>query len=382
MNINYGKQNIDKDDIQKVIKALKSEKITQGKFVEIFEKYLKKKFKAKHCIAVSNGTSALYLSIKSLNLKRSSKIVCSTNTFFSSIYTVIMNKLEPSLCDIENQTYNIDLNKLEDKIKRDKKIRAVIAVDFAGHPCDWESLNFLKKKYKLYMINDNCHAIGASIKNNQGYAVKYADLVTHSYHPVKNITTGEGGSVLTNNDKLSDKIIKLRNHGISRNKIVQSSGSWLYEVKNFGFNFRLSDIHSALGISQLKKLDKFIINRNKIAKHYNLNFNGLPFLNVPKVKTGFTHAFHLYPLLIDFKKLNVKKNLFFDKMKRSGINLQVHYIPVYHQKFLTKYRFNKKLFPIMEDYYSRQVSLPIYYLLKKDKIEYVVNQVKKALNVK
>ncbi len=380
MNIYYGKQHIDINDINKVISALKSEKITQGKYVKRFENDLKTKFKSKHCLVVNNGTSALYLSIKSLNLKNSSKIICSTNTFFSSIYTVIMNNLIPDFCDIEDQTYNIDLNKLEDKIKKDRKIKAIIAVDFAGHPCDWESLNFLKKKYKLFLINDNCHAIGASIKGNQGYACKYADLVTQSYHPVKNITTGEGGSILTNNSNLSQKIELLRNHGMKRNDLSKKKfGQWFYEVKDFGFNFRLSDIHSALGISQLNKLKKFVYKRNQIARHYDKSFKNLDCIKTPVVKKGFSHAFHLYPVLIDFKKTKINKKKFFEKMIKVGINLQVHYIPVYRQKFLKNFKFNKKFFPVTEEYYKREVSLPIYFSLKKDKIDYVINQVKRVL---
>lgn len=382
MKINYGKQFIDKKDIRKVVSALKSEKITQGDFVKKFEENLKKKFKSRHCVAVNNGTAALYLSLKSLNLKKNSKVVCSPNTFFSSIYTVMMNDLRPDFCDIELKKYNIDLNKLEDKIKKDRNIKTIIAVDFAGHPCDWKSLNFLKKKYNLFLINDNCHAVGAKINGDRGYACKYADLVTHSYHPVKNITTGEGGSVLTNNDILKKKIELLRNHGISRSKLLDKRGLWMYEVKNFGFNFRLSDIHSALGISQLNKLEKFVHKRAKIADYYNKMLKDLEYIKLPTVEKGYTHAYHLYPILIDFKKFNLDKRFFFRKMNKVGINLQVHYIPVYHQKFLKKYKFNKKNFPITEEYYSKAVSLPIYFSLTKDKIDYVIKQVKRILNVK
>ena len=382
MKINYGKQHIDQSDISKVISALKSDKITQGKFVSIFEQNLKKKFKSKYCLSVSNGTAALYLSIKSLNLSKNSKIVCSTNTFFSSVYTVIMNGLIPDLCDIELKTYNIDLNKLEDKIKKDKNIKAIISVDFAGHPCDWKSLNFLKKKYNIFLINDNCHAVGARINGDLGYACKYADLVTHSYHPVKNITTGEGGSILTNNLNLKRKIELLRNHGIYREKKLEKNGQWMYEVRNFGFNFRLSDINSALGISQLSKLNKFIDKRNEIANYYNKKFENMDLIKTPVVEKNYKHAYHLYPILIDFKKLKYEKKYFFKMMQKMGINLQVHYIPVYHQKFMKQYGFSKKLFPVTEQYYSQEVSLPIYFSLNKKKIDYVINQIKNILNVK
>jgi dTDP-4-amino-4,6-dideoxygalactose transaminase len=251
--------------------------------VSQFENSLKKKFRSKYCSVVSNGTAALYLSIKSLKLKKDSKIIQSPNTFFSSSYTIIMNDLVPDFSDIEFQTYNLDLNKLEDKIKKDKKIRAIIAVDYAGHPCDWVSLNFLKKKYNLYLINDNCHSMGAKINNDIGYAVNFADLVTQSYHPVKNFTTGEGGSILTNNFFLHKEIEKLRNHGMERNSLLsKSKGNWFYEVKRYGFNFRISDILCALGVSQLKKLDKFIKKRNQIAKIYNINLSSCDFIQTPR----------------------------------------------------------------------------------------------------
>lgn len=379
IKIYYGKQSIDNNDIKNVVSALKSKKITQGSYVDKFEKDLTKKFNSKYCVVVNNGTAALYLSIKSLDLKSGSKIICSPNTFFSPVYCVMMNNLNPDFCDIELNTFNIDLNKLEDKIKKDKSVKAIISVDFAGHPCDWKSLNFLKKKYNLFLINDNCHAIGAKIDNDLGYASKFADLVTHSYHPVKNITTGEGGSILTNNLKLFKKIKLLRNHGIDRAKSLRKKSSWMYEVKNFGFNFRLSDIHSALGITQLKKLNNFVRKRREIANYYNQNFKEINFIKTPEEKNNFYHSYHLYPVLINFKKLKLKKKIFFKMMEKAGINLQVHYIPVYRQKFLRKYKFKIKNFPNAENYFAKEVSFPIYYSLTKDKIDYVVKQVKRIL---
>tara|TARA_B100000795_G_C22782816_1_gene433194 strand:+ start:96 stop:1241 length:1146 start_codon:yes stop_codon:yes gene_type:complete len=380
MKIFYGRQSIDNSDIQSIVKASKSEKITQGDFVSKFENSLKKKFKSKYCSAVSNGTAALYLSIKSLKLKKNSKIIQSPNTFFSSAYSIIMNDLVPDFSDIENQTYNLDLNKLEDKIKKDKKVKAIIAVDYAGHPCDWVSLKFLKKKYNLYLINDNCHSMGSKINDNTGYAVKYADLVTQSYHPVKNFTTGEGGSVLTNNFSLQSEIAKLRNHGMERSpSLAKKHGNWFYQVNNYGFNFRISDILCALGVSQIKKLSKFIIKRNEISKIYNSSLSTYDFVQVPKVLKNYYHSYHLYPLLINFNKLKISKKVFFKKMQKSNIFLQVHYIPVHTQPFLKKYGFRKGQYPISESFYDQEVSLPIHYSLDKKKIEYILSNLKKYL---
>jgi UDP-4-amino-4,6-dideoxy-L-N-acetyl-beta-L-altrosamine transaminase len=380
MKIYYGRQSIDNSDIQSIVEASKSEKITQGIFVSKFENSLKKKFKSKYCSVVSNGTAALYLAIKSLKLKKNSKIIQSPNTFLSSSYTIIMNDLVPDFSDIENQTYNLDLNKLEDKIKKDKKVKAIIAVDYAGHPCDWVSLNFLKKKYNIYLINDNCHSMGSKINNNVGYAVKYADLVTQSYHPVKNFTTGEGGSVLTNNFFLHRDIAKQRNHGIERSSsLVKKHGSWFYQVDNYGFNFRISDILCALGVSQLKKLNKFILKRNEISNIYSTSLCTYDFIQIPKVLKNYYHSFHLYPLLVNFKELKISKKVFFKKMQKKNIFLQVHYIPVHTQPFLKKYGFRKGQYPISESFYDQEVSLPIHYSLDKKKLEYILFNIKKYL---
>ena len=382
MIINYGKQFIDSKDIKSVISACKSERLTQGKFVLEFENSLAKKFKSRYCSVVSNGTSALFLSIKSLNLKKKSKVLVSPITFFSSVYTIMMNDLYPDFCDINLENYNIDLNKLETKIKKDKNIKALIVVDYAGHPANWKSLNFLKKKYKLKLINDNCHAIGAKLNGDIGYASKYADLVTHSYHPVKNITTGEGGSILTNNFNLENKIKLFRNHGIVRNNnLSKKKGLWYHDVDDFGFNFRMTEIQSALGISQLKKLDSFIKKRQNIALKYNKKFMDVSLIRSPIVKKNIYHAYHLYPVLIDFEKANISKKEFFVRMLKKGIMLQSHYIPIYRQNFLKSFNFSIKEFSNAESFYKRQVSLPIYFSLKDKEIDFVVNHTKKCLNV-
>lgn len=379
MKFFYGKQHIDNQDVEFVKNSLKADKITQGKYVCDFERKLQKKFKSKYCSVVSNGTAALYLSIKSLNLKNNSKVICSPITFFSPVYGVIMNNLIPDFSDIELDTYNIDLNKLENKLKKDKKIKAVIAVDYAGHPCNWKDLNYLKKKYNIFLINDNCHAIGAKFGNDIGYAAKFSDLVTHSYHPVKNITTGEGGAVLTNNHELFCKINLMRNHGIKRDKLLlKKHGSWYYDVDDYGFNFRLTDIQSALGISQLKKIDKFLIRRKKIASIYFKSLSDISYLKLPFTNKNATHAYHLYPVMIDFNQLKITKKNFFNKMSKNGIFLQTHYIPVYKLSFMKKYSFLPKDFPCAENFYSKEVSLPIYYSLTKENVNYIIKKIKQV----
>ena len=218
MTIRYGSHTISRQDIKSIEKVLKKNFLTQGPQIKKFENKLMEKFGAKYCSAVSSGTAALHLAVKSLSLPEKSKIVTTPLTFVATSNSIIMNGYNPELVDIDSRSYTIDVNKLEYKLKKDKKIKAIIAVDYAGNICDWESLNFLKKKYNIKLLNDNCHAIGTRYKGSTKYACKFADVVTQSYHPVKAITTAEGGSVLTNNKEIFEKVNLFRNHGINRNK--------------------------------------------------------------------------------------------------------------------------------------------------------------------
>ena len=378
MNINYGKHYIDNIDREEAVKVLKSGWLTQGPSVNKFELDLKKYFNSKYCVVVSNGTAALHLGIKALNLKIGTKVLTTPITFISTASSIIMNQLIPEFADIDKNTFTLDPNYVEDKLKKDKKIKVIVGVDYAGHPCDWESLNFLKKKYNLILINDNCHAMGSNIKGNKGYAVKYADIVTHSFHPVKNFTTCEGGCILTNNKSFYEFFLLLRSHGmIKSKKNLNKYGSWFYEVKEIGYNYRLTDLQSAIGSSQLKKLDKFVTKRRHIADFYNRIFYKYEFMDIPKTKKNIQHSFHLYPLLIDFKRKKISKKFFFKKMKEKGINLQVHYIPLHFQPFL-KNNFShikNAKFPVAEDFYNREVSLPIYFSLKHDELKYLAKNI-------
>ncbi len=378
--INYGRQYIDKEDIKYVGKALKSEKITQGKFVSIFEKNLSKYMGAKYCASVSSGTSALFLSLKTLNLKKKNTVITTPLTFASTVTSVLMNNYKVDFCDINSKSYTLDLNKLETKLKKNKKIGAVIAVDYAGHPSDWKDLKYLKNKYNFFLINDNCHALGAKYNNDKSYAVRYADLVTQSFHPVKNITTGEGGAILSNNKIFYEKIVSLRSHSMIRNKILSNKyGRWHYKINEVGYNFRLSDIQCALGISQLKKINLFLNKRKKVAKIYDKAFSNTSFFTIPKIQKKILHSYHLYPLLIDFKKKKINKKRFFKQMFDKKINLQVHYIPVHTQPFMRKYGFKPGNYPVAENFFNMEVSLPIYYTIKNSEIRYVIKNIKKVI---
>lgn len=365
--ISYGRQYISNEDIQFVKKSLNSDMITQGVYVDLFENKLRNYFKSKYSLVVSNGTAALHLAMLSLNLSSKDTVVTSPLSFLASANCVEYVGAKVDFCDIEKTSYTLDPNKLEDKLKK-KNIKAVIVVDYAGHPADWESFYFLKKKYKFVLVNDNCHALGSKLNNDKAYSSKFADIVTQSFHPVKQITTGEGGAIITNNKKIYSKCLLLRNHGIKRNK----EKWWSYSMSELGFNYRISDINCALGSSQISRLSKKIKRKREIAQLYNEKIKN-DFLQLPVEKQNVYHSYHLYPLLIDFKKLKISKDSFIQEMSKKDITLQVHYKPIHLQNYYkNKYGFKKNDFKIAENFYSKEVSLPIYYGLKtKDQIKVI-----------
>ena len=364
--ISYGKQSIDQSDIDAVIEVLKSDWLTQGPKVEAFENDLKSYFGSKYACAVSNGTAALHLTGIALGWKEGDIVITSPITFLASANCIVYSGATPDFVDINKKTYTIDPNLVEEKVKYYKSkglnVKAIIGVDFAGHPCDWKALRSIADRYELQLINDNCHAMGASYFDDKKYAVKYADVVTHSYHPVKQITAGEGGAILTNSKKIDEKVKIYRTHGMEKDSnSSKNSEPWYYEMHELGYNYRLTDFQCALGSSQLRKLDQFIIERNKIANYYSKIFKENLLIKIPKVSEEIKHAFHLYPLLVDFSQLKIRKSLFFLKLESKNIKLQVHYIPVHLQPFYKKnYGFKDSNFPIAKKFYQDEISIPIY----------------------
>jgi dTDP-4-amino-4,6-dideoxygalactose transaminase len=385
--INYGRQSINHNDVKSVIKVLKSDFLTQGPVLEKFEKNLNFFFKSKFAVAVSSGTSALNLISNILGWKKKDLVIVSPITFLSSANCILQSGATPHFVDINMQDYSFDLIKLETEIikliKKRKRPKAVIVTDYAGHPADWIKLKKLKNKYGFKLINDNCHSIGASIKKNYGYAIKYADLVALSFHPVKNITTGEGGAILTNDTKHYRLLKSLRSHGVVKNsKMFKKYGPWYYEMRYLGNNYRMSDIHASLGISQLKRIKKFVKKRNFIANYYNNVFSDKSKFNIPKKRKDCEHSFHLYPLLLNFKKIKKNKKKIYYEFLKNKIKLQVHYIPVNFQPYYNKViKFDKKKFKNSLEFYNKQISMLMYYDLNLKQLKYIKKISKKIFNI-
>lgn len=379
----YGRQTIGQDDIDAVVEVLKSDRLTQGPKVEEFENTLAIKFKAEYVSVVANGTAGLHLIGFALGWGKDDIVITSPITFLASANCILYAGATPDFVDIDPVSYTIDIKILEQKLKvyeaNGKKVKAVVAVDYAGNPCDWESLKQLSDKYKFQLVNDNCHALGAEYKNDIGYAAKYANAVNLSFHPVKHITTGEGGAVLTNNSKLDEKIKILRTHGMTKDQkyLTKNDGPWYYEMHDLGFNYRITDFQCALGSSQLKKLDWFIKKRKEIAEYYNDNFREDDRFIIPQTNRFNKHAYHLYPLQINFDNLKISKNEYFEKLRLNNIFAQVHYIPIHLQPYYQKhFQFREGDFPKAEEFYKKELSMPIYPQLEKDDLYYIVNKFK------
>jgi UDP-4-amino-4,6-dideoxy-N-acetyl-beta-L-altrosamine transaminase len=374
----YGKQSIDENDIQAVVDALKSDWMTQGPTIQKFESALNNKFGSTYATVLANGTAGLHLIALGLGWKKDDVVITSPITFLASANCAVYAGASVDFADIDSSSFTIDPEKLEEKIKfysaKNIKVKAVVAVDYAGHPCNWDALKSLQDKYGFQLVNDFCHALGAEYKGDSFYAAKYADAVNLSFHPVKHITTGEGGAVLTNNEILNKKIKTLRTHGMTKDESIleKNDGPWYYEMHETGFNYRITDLQCALGISQLSKLDSFIGKRRYIAKFYDAVFSQIDDVIYPHVSLNSKHAYHLYPLQIKFDQLKISKIDFFNKLKENNIFLQVHYVPVHLQPFYKKtFGFKIGDFPVSEKFYEREFSIPMYPQLNEEDLDYI-----------
>ena len=393
--IPYAKQDITKNDINAVKKVLESNFLTQGPVVEKFENIVAKKINSKYAIALNNATSALHLSCLALGVGPNDWVWTSPNSFVASANCAAYCGAKLDFVDIDSKTYNISVSELEKKLeiaKIKKKLpKVIIPVHFAGQPCEMFKIYKLGKKYNFKIIEDASHAIGSSyafsdnFKNNPELvkvgSCKHSDITVFSFHPVKIITTGEGGMVLTNQKNLYERIKLLRSHGIVREKKKmnkKSDGPWYYQQVDLGYNYRMNDMEAAIGCEQIKRLNKYIKLRHKIAKRYNNAFADLP-LNKPWQLPKTYSAFHLYVITLN-NNYNKKKHFnIFRKMRKKGIGVNLHYIPIHTQPYYSRMGFKKGDYPVAENYYKRAISLPMYPSLTKKEQDFVIKNLRECL---
>lgn len=378
-NIPYGRQDVSEQDIQAVINVLKSDFLTQGPCIPEFETSVAKYVNVKHAIAVNSATSALHIACMALGLKKGDWLWTSPNTFVASANCARYCDANVSFVDIDPSTYNMSVSSLETKLieaeKENKLPKIIVPVAFAGQSCDMEAIYKLSKKYGFYIIEDASHAIGGSYKNHKIGSCEFADITILSFHPVKIITTAEGGMALTNNDILAEKMSSLRSHGITRDvhKMTHvTDGAWYYQQIELGYNYRMTELQAALGISQLKRIDEFVLKRHSLAKSYNKALETVD-ISLPIQDQNCYSSFHLYPILV---KDAAKRTALFVHLRSKGIGVNVHYIPVHMQPYYQELGHKKGDYPLAEDYYARTISIPMFSTLTSEEQQYVIESIK------
>jgi len=379
--IPYGRQNITEEDIDSIITVLKSDFLTQGPAVQDFEKEICKVTDSKYCVVVSNGTAALHLAVLALDLPENSIGHTTTNTFVASANCMSYCNLKTKLVDIDSETFNIDLEKLEESYEENSRL--VVPVHFAGRAVDMENLSLSAKKHNIKIIEDASHALGSKYADGSPVGnCKYSDLTTFSFHPVKTVTSGEGGAITTNSEELYKKLCLLRTHGIEREGLKNSHGSWYYQMTELGFNFRITDIQAALGLSQIKRISQITNRRQEIVKKYNSSFRNIDWITPPSDKNDSNTTFHLYILRFDHEKLGLKKDEIILHLRERNIGTQIHYIPVHLQKYYQeKFNYKEGDFPAAESYYHRALSIPLYPTMTDSDVEYVIEEILKLKGI-
>lgn len=361
----YGKQNISDDDINAVVETLKSPYLTCGPKVKEFEKAICDYTGAKYCVAVNSATSALHIAMLALGIKEYDEVITTPITFLASANCARYVGAKVVFADIDKETANISPDEIKKHIT--KNTRAIISVHFAGQSCDMEEISKIAKEHDLFVVEDAAHAIGSVYKETNVGCCKYSDMTVFSFHPVKTITTAEGGCVTTNSEEFYKKLCAFRSHGM--HKDGEMASDWRYEMRELGFNYRMTDIQAALGISQLKRLEEFKKRRREIVDYYNTNL-GLPHL----IEKDFSNAcFHLYPILVENRKE------FYFKAREAGLNLQVHYIPVHTQPYYREQGYKEGDYPKAEKYYEQCISLPLYPDLTNDDLDEIIKRIKGIL---
>lgn len=375
----YSRQSISTKDIKNVVRVLRSNLITTGPYLKLFEKSISNFCKSKFAVSANSATSALHIACLALGVKKNDLVWTTPITFAATANCAIYCGAKIDFVDIDSETFNMSAEALQNKLERvklkNKLPKVVIPVHLAGQSSEMDKIKKLSSKYGFKIIEDASHAFGGTFKDNMIGNCKFSDITVFSFHPVKTITTGEGGIAVTNKKDIASKMQKYREHGIERDKkkfIGKSHGSWHYQQQNLGYNYRMSDIHAALGLSQMKRVNKFIKKRNSIAKHYIESFKNLP-ITFQKEKFKTSSTYHLFIVRVSQKI----RNKLFEHLKKRKILVNIHYIPIYLHPFYKSFGFKGSEFKNSVNYYNSAISLPIYYDLSKKDQNRVINIIKK-----
>jgi perosamine synthetase len=373
----YGRQLVDEGDIQAVVEVLRSDWLTTGPKVAEFEEAFAARVGAAHAVSFSSGTAALHAAAFAAGLKAGDEAITTPLTFAATANCVLYQGATPVFADVSRDTLNLDPEQVSAKIS--PKTRSILPVDYSGHPADLTPILEMARRHGLVVIEDACHAAGAEYGGRCIGGL--ADMTAFSFHPVKHITTGEGGMVATNNPQFAETLRRFRNHGISSDaRQRQSAGQWHYEMVLLGFNYRLPDIVCALGIQQLKKLDANLARRRAIAAQYASAFGDVPGVISPTVRAGVNPAWHLYPIRLDLEKLTGDRAQIFRALRAENIGVNVHYIPVHlHPYYRERFGYKGGEFPVAEDAYARLISLPMFHGMNDRDVEDVILAVRKVL---
>lgn len=380
--IPYGRQDISKQDEDLLLKTLRSDWLTQGPMIKAFEDKLCEYTGAKYASALNSATSALHIACLALGVGPGDYVWTSPNTFVASANCALYCGAKVDFVDIDQQTYNLCPFKLEEKLKvakeKNELPKVVIPVHLTGQSCDMKKIHELSKEFRFKIIEDASHAIGGKYLDKPVGNCEYSDITVFSFHPVKIVTTAEGGACLTNDEDLFDRIDLLRSHGVTRrDKFIEKTnhGPWYYEQVDLGLNYRITDLQATLGVSQMGRLDKFITKRHQVANLYNDKLAELP-LKRPFQAEGTYNSFHLYVIKVEASK---RKEVF-EKMREANIGVNVHYIPVYYHPYYERLGFKKGLCPNAEEYYDRAISIPMFPTLKKEEQDYVCAKLEEFLS--
>ena len=384
--IPYGKQDINQTDINSVIDVLQSDFLTQGPQVPLFEQMVSNYCSADYGVAVNSATSALHIACLSLGLGKGDLLWTSPNSFVASANCGLYCGAKVDFVDINLQTYNLSVEELEKKLIRakqeDKLPKILIPVHFAGQSCDMKKIYSLSQEYGFKIIEDASHAIGGKYLDKPIGGCQYSDITVFSFHPVKIITTAEGGLATTNDEKLAERMQLFRSHGVTRDaKLITnvSEGDWYYQQVDLGFNYRMTELQAALGISQMQRLDDFVAKRHILQKRYDLLLS-IPLITRPFQDEDSYSALHLYPIQIDLNKVSKNREQVFDELREAGVGVNVHYIPIHTQPYYRKFGFKDGDFPNSENYYEAALSLPLYSGMSFQEQDKVVKSVIEVVN--